>query len=310
MKQKNYKANLFATILFFTIPIVSFCQSDSTTTEKTEEEKPTLSLNVSYHANTNNSMYLLVDTKAKIDGKFTPIKAIKVNLYLDENTDSTIIGKFITDKNGQAKAILPISLQHKWKSKATHTFLAISEATKNFEETTTETIITKSKIEIDTTNDGETKTVTAKVLTFNGTNWVAKPEVELKIGIVRAGGGILSVGEEETFTTDETGVATATFNKDSLPGDAKGYLTLIAKIDQHDEIGNITQEKIIPWGKPSKIDNSFFDKRSLWSTRFRTPIWLLFMAYSIIIGVWGTIIYLIMQIIKIKKLGKINTNTF
>jgi len=40
------------------------------------------------------------------------------------------------------------------------------------------------------------------------------------------------------------------------------------------------------------------------SVLFRTPIGLLFVAYSIVIGVWGTIIYIILQIAKIKKMGK------
>ena len=48
-----------------------------------------------------------------------------------------------------------------------------------------------------------------------------------------------------------------------------------------------------------------FDQRKLWATKFRTPLWLLFMAYSIVIGVWGTIIYLVLQIIRIKRIGKI-----
>ena len=70
--------------------------------------------------------------------------------------------------------------------------------------------------------------------------------------------------------------------------------------------GNVRMEKSIPWGKYYSRENNF-GKRSLWATRDRSPIWLMFMAYSIIALVWGVIIYLIFQIIKIKKLGKEKT---
>ena len=61
-------------------------------------------------------------------------------------------------------------------------------------------------------------------------------------------------------------------------------------------------EKAIPWGKYYTRENNF-GKRSLWATRNHTPIWLLVMAYSIIALVWGVIFFLIIQIIKIKRLG-------
>jgi hypothetical protein len=116
-------------------------------------------------------------------------------------------------------------------------------------------------------------------------------------------GGILPAGDEETYTTDSTGSVTAEFKKDSLPGDEKGNIVLAAKVEDNDLFGNLLVEKKAPWGIATKPDKNFFDQRTLWSTRFRTPIWLLFMAYSIVIGVWGTIIFLVFQIVKIKKLG-------
>ena len=78
---------------------------------------------------------------------------------------------------------------------------------------------------------------------------------------------------------------------------------LVAKVEDNEQYGNLIIEKTVPWGIATRVDNSFFNQRTLWSTRFRTPWWLLFMAYSIVIAVWGTIIYLVLQIVKIKKLG-------
>ena len=141
---------------------------------------------------------------------------------------------------------------------------------------------------------------------YKNNQWVPAKDVEMKIGIERLG-GILSAGDEQTYTTDSTGTATSEFKKDSLPGDQQGNFMLIAKVEDNDELGNLIVEKKVPWGVAMKPDNNFFAQRTLWSTRFRTPIWLLFMAYSIVIGVWGTIIYLVVQLVKISKLGKATT---
>ena len=138
-----------------------------------------------------------------------------------------------------------------------------------------------------------------------GGDWVPAKDVEMKVGVARSG-GILSAGDEETYTTDSTGTVNAEFKKDSLPGDQKGNIALVAKVEDNDQYGNLLVEKTVPWGVALKPEKNFFDQRTLWTAQFRTPLWLMFMAYSIVIGVWGTIIYLISQLFKIKKLGKIS----
>jgi hypothetical protein len=41
----------------------------------------------------------------------------------------------------------------------------------------------------------------------------------------------------------------------------------------------------------------------LWATRDKAPVWLLLMAGFIVASVWGTIVFLLVQIGKIRKLG-------
>ena len=85
--------------------------------------------------------------------------------------------------------------------------------------------------------------------------------------------------------------------------DMYGNLILVARVEDNDQYGNLLVEKTVFCGVAIKQGKNFSDQRTLWSTRFKTPFWLLFVAYSIVIGVWGTIIYLVFQIVKIKKLG-------
>ena len=275
--------------------IIPFCALSQ------DSSKKELVLNVSYYMSSNKAVYVMTSAKTKVAKKFIPVSGINISLFLDN--DSSLIGKVTTDKDGLGKVIIPPSLKAVWDLSAKHSFKAVSEANKDFDATDAEASITKSRIVIDTLSNGEARTMIVKVTSFNGTDWIPVKDVEMKMGVSRSAGAILSAGDEATYTTDSTGTATAEFKKANLPGDDKGNIVLTAKVEENEELGNLVAEKTVPWGAAVKSDNSFFDQRTLWSTRFRTPFWLLFMAYSIVIGVWGTIIYLVLQIIKIKKIG-------
>ena len=263
--------------------------------------KHELVLTVSYFMDNNKVIYLKANAKTKIDTKFQPVQNAIVSLYLDNQSDSSFIGKITTDEAGIAKAIIPPSLKSLWEASSSHNILGFTKASREFEGVTSETAVTKTKMTIDTSSDGETRSITVTVMAQKDNEWIPAPDVEMRIGIKRMG-GILSAGDEETYTTDSSGVVTVEVKKDSLPGDEKGNIILAAKVEDNDIYGNLIVEETVPWGVAVKPDNSFFQQRTLWSTRFRTPLWLLFMAYSIVIGVWGTLIYLVFQIVKIYKL--------
>lgn len=295
MKRKNnIRISFLLIAVFFTGTINLFAQ---------DSVKKDLVVKVNYHMVENKMVYLFVNTTTKVERKFDPAANTIVQLYMDEINDTNLIAKLKTDEKGNAKAFLPPSLKSAWESSATHKFIAVAEAGKDFDETEGEANITKTKITIDTASDSETKSITVNVNALQDNEWVPVNEIELKVGIRRLG-GILTAGEELTYTTDSSGSITVEFNKDSLPGDKNGNIVLAAKVEDNDEYGNLLVTKTVPWGVGTTVDTKFFNQRTLWSTRNRTPGWLLFMAYSIVIGVWGTILYLLGQLLKIKKLSK------
>ena len=295
MRRKNKnKIIVVALALLMAGPFHVFAQ-DSTKNE--------LVMTVSYFMNNNKLVYLTVNTKTKIEKKFQPVQGMVVDLYLDSDSAANLVGKVTTNEKGLAKAIIPPPLKNIWDSASSHTFIGVSEPTKQFDATRAEAAMTKTKITIDTATDAETRNITVTVSALQDGEWVPAKDVEMKVGIARSGGSILSAGDEETYTTDSTGTVTAEFKRDSLPGDEKGNIILAAKVEDNDQYGNLFVEKTVPWGAALKPETNFFDQRTLWTTRFRTPFWLLFMAYSIVIGVWGTMIYLVWQIVKIKRLG-------
>jgi hypothetical protein len=295
MKRKNkLKISILLLAAFFA-GVTNVLAQDST--------KKELVVNVGYYMTNNKMIYLLVNTKTKIDKKFRPVANSMISLYLDSVSENNLIGKVKTDETGIAEATLPPVLKTNWESSATHKFLAVAAASKDFDETPGEAAVTKTKLSIDTSSDGETKSIKVTVLALNGSDWVPAKDVEMKVGISRMG-GILSAGDDPTYTTDSSGSVTVEFKKDSLPGDEKGNIVLTAKVEENDVYGNLLLEKTVPWGVAFKADNNFFNQRTLWTRGNKAPFWLLFMALSIIIGVWGTILYLVRQMFKIKKLAK------
>jgi len=270
--------------------------------DSSKNEKKELQLNVSYYQPQNNIPYVLVTTKTKVERKFIGVKDLKVKVYLNAVTDSNLIQSFQSTKTGEERIYISPTFKAAWDAASYFTFIAIAEANKEFDETKGEGQVTKAKLEIDTGRTDETKNVIVNVKQLQDGEWIPAKDVEIKIAVKRSFGN-LPIGDQETYTTDSTGAVTAEFKRDSLLGDGRGNFVLMARTEDNENFGNLFTEKIVNWGSPPVIDNTF-NHRSLWATSSKTPIWLLGLAYSIIVGVWGTIVYLIFQLIRIRKLGK------
>ena len=290
--------SIIRNVWLLTAAMLIFCAQlmaqDSTASE--------LNISLRYFMYNNKIPYMLVNTKTKVDGKFQPVKNMVLNIYLDSIAPPNLVGKVNTNNKGDAQAVIPISLKQQWDANASHKILAVSVENKQFAETTGDIEITKAKITVDTTIVDSVKTITAKVFEMKDKEWIPVKDVEMKIGISRLDGASLPVGKEATYTTDSTGQVTAEFTRENLPAE-KGILTLVVNVEDNDKYGNLVLEENLPWGVNIQQTNDL-DKRTLWSTRFKTPIWLLFMAYSIMAAVWGVLLYLVIQIIKIRRLGR------
>jgi hypothetical protein len=262
-------------------------------------EKPILSLHLKYYNDNNISQHIVVDAKAKIDRKFQQIAHIPVLLYITSDANkNNFIGKGVTNDKGQIVLFIPPSAKAEWMKSPNQTFIAVSTATKIFDEAKGELAITKAKLKIDTT---EGRMIHAKVLALVDTTWTPISAVDVIIGVKRLG-GILNANETATYPTDSAGGVTAEFKRDTLPGDTKGNLVLVASVVDNDSYGNLTAEMEVPWGN-KLVYTSNFDHRSLFARRGHSPLWLEFLAYGIVIVVWFVILYLFVQIKNIKKLG-------
>jgi hypothetical protein len=265
-----------------------------------DSARKTLLVDLSYHSLNNEVVYLSVHAKTKEKGKFQPVGGARLRLYLDKDSAVCLAGEIVTDTKGSAITFLPPSLKNQWNSAATHMFIALSDEDGAFNPSRTEASVVKAHLEMDT---GQGRTIIAKIVELKNGEWVPVKAVEIKVAIKRSGSD-LAVSDKESYTTDSTGTISAEFHRDNIPGAKNGLLTLVAKVDDNDTYGNLRVEKTEPWGTVLKLSDTF-DKRSLWAARFKTPLWLLLMEYSIFLSVWSVVIYLIFQIIKIIRAGRL-----
>jgi hypothetical protein len=286
------KKGLLVACLFFAAMTNSFAQ------EEKEDEGPQPVIRLQYFNNNNKLQYLLLHSQLKKGKVFTPQANKSYSLYLDSADQQYLVGNLKTNNDGKAKTFINPSLKEKWNASSSHVFI-LKEGD---EEIISDFTINKSKINIDTVNTDGARSIVATVTRLQDEEWIPVPDVELKVGVQRLG-GILSAGEEDMYTTDSTGAVTVELSKPGIPGDAKGNYSLAVRVEDHETLGNLLFEQTVPWGNRSVAEKGFFEQRTLWSTRFRTPLWLLLMAYTIVIGVWGTLLYLIWQLYKIKKIG-------
>jgi len=278
----------FVVILFSFIGVQIFAQA----------EKNELSLNVAYYNSNNQMHYLKAQAKSKINGKLQMIPGIELAFYITDETAPNLLGKSVTNEKGEAVLLIPASAKDEWNKSAAQHFSAVSVTNKQFETTSGSVDIVKAKIQIDTLED---RNIVATLFELKDSIWAPVKEVDLRVAIKRQVGE-LNVNETPTYTTDSLGMVTAEFKRENFPGDSKGNLVLIVKLDENDVYGNLTAEKIVPWGV-IETHVSIFNDRSLFARRGYSPLWLEILAYSIVLVVWIVLFYLVNQIRKIIQLG-------
>jgi hypothetical protein len=296
MKKKKNKKGFWLLVFLMYLPWLPAAAQDA-------PAAPELVLDLGYYAINNLPPYVKVNTRIKLDRKkFEPAAGITVKVYLGEENEDALLGTVVTDTKGYGKLFIPASLKEAWDKADSHTFLGMAEEKEPYEAAEAELTITKARIKIDTLQEDDTRYVLITVEEKNQGSWAPVKDVELKAAVKRLAGD-LNIGEDDTYTTDDAGEVKAEFLRDSLPGDEKGNIVLVAKMDDHENYGNLSAEITARWGAPFTY-SSRFHERTLFATRDKTPGWLLFLAYFIVSIVWGTLIYIVVLIFKIRKLGR------
>jgi hypothetical protein len=160
-------------------------------------------------------------------------------------------------------------------------------------------VVSKAELKVTVDMKDSVKTATA-LLTLNG-----QPVNEKAISFfVKRLYSLHPIGE--SATTDEDGIATIDIPMD-IPADLEGNLAVIANIVDDENVGTVEGSTIVAW--PMKSEKTgHWGERSLSASRDKAPFYLILVSNVIICIIWGTILYVLLQLFKIKKYSKLNFN--
>lgn len=265
-----------------------------------QEDKITPRIDITYYQIANDLPYVNVRVRKRVDRRFLPITNVPVNLFFNEESEETKMGSIVTNDKGEGKLILPESLRESWNDLQEFEFIAVLLPSDSIEDMSESMFIKRARLLVETEDTDEGRIIRVTVQEKSEDDWNAIADTEVKIFVKRHFGRLV-VGDDY-YTTDENGVV-ETLHEEDFPGDEEGMITLGGIVEDHEEYGNVIAYLPVKWGIPIKDEP--FRKRSLWASRANTPWWLLIFPNLVILGVWGVIGYLVLMILKIKKLGKV-----
>jgi mono/diheme cytochrome c family protein len=147
----------------------------------------------------------------------------------------------------------------------------------------------------------EARSLTASIFTADSAK-LPLAEVDVHY-YVKRDFGFMTFGEISNYTSDK-GQVTVSF-PDDIIGDEQGNVLVYARVENDFLYKNAETRLSLKWGSPLVTEDTKFDQRTLWGSRSKSPVWLLILANGILAGVWGVILYILYNLFRIKKAGKI-----
>lgn len=299
MKQLSIKSTHFIPRailgLFIFLLLVSpnklLAQEDSTSTDNAEEVS-LISPSLQFLAvqKSDNSIDLKSSLLAKINGWPMKLQLLKISFYQVDNDEEKELGFLITDKIGKGVLNIKADLVTPDQDGIVN-FKAVFTGNKLMESVEEELTIKRARLEMTPVKEDSLLTVQIKLVEIG----TGKPIPEATVGVfVKRLFKPLKIGEA---TTDENGEASIEI-RNNLPGNGKGEITLLAKVDEDEVFGYLEASAVKPWGIPvSEIIQE--QPRALWSKN--PPIWMLVTFIILMTAVWGHYIVIIYELFRLRK---------
>ncbi|MBK8609807.1 MAG: hypothetical protein IPL84_07620 [Chitinophagaceae bacterium] len=292
-QQKLLFVFLFVSLM---MPFGLIAQTDSAASkeEVVAEEKEMISpsLDLIVVQKGDNSIDLKVAIQAKVDKVFHKLPLLKVSFLQVIGDEEKEIGSMITDRAGKAVfTCKPNAVVADNEGKIN--FKAVFAGNKSMDPADAAVTIKRARIELTPVKEDSVYTVQLKLVDVGSGKEIPVPETDLGVFVKRLFKP-LKIG---TATTDENGEASVEIAS-KLPGNAKGDITLIAKLDESELYGNLETSTVVNWGVPVS-DVVQAAPRALWSAH--PPIWMMVTFVVLMTVVWGHYIVIIFELFRLRK---------
>jgi hypothetical protein len=285
---------LLAVLLSLILPKQTAAQTESTAKEPEKEEAKTYSPLIEFISiqKSDNTVDLRTSVKAKISGSLTKLQGLKIEFYSGLDSLAKKIGEVLTDANGVA-IVNCKSDQLSSDAEGKLNFKASFAGKDSIEAAEEVLAVKRARLEITPVKDDSLLTVQLKLFDLSTGAEVAVAETDLGVYVKRMFSN-LKVGEGKT---DEAGEASVEI-PNNLPGDEKGNITLVARVDENENFGFLEASVVQKWGSP--VSNELKElPRALWSPH--PPIWMLITFIVLMTAVWGHYIVIIFELFRLRK---------
>lgn len=282
--------SLLALLIFLILPGRGTAQNDSTEKKGPNTYSPLIAF-VSIQKS-DNSVDLKTNVTAKINGTLTKLAGLKIEFTIGADSTAKKLGEVITDTKGVAifnckPEQLTTDGEGKLNFKATFAGKDSIEAA--------EEVVAVKRARLEITPVKEDSILTAKVKLVDLSTGTETPVDSTTVGVyVKRMFSALKLGEG---ATDEAGEATIEI-PNNLPGDDKGNLTLLARLDESDTYGNLEGSVVQQWGTAVSSELKELP-RALWSPH--PPIWMLVTFVVLMSAVWGHYLVIIIQLFRLRR---------
>ena len=286
MKNQLIIRNLLLLIISFSLGSFCFAQT---------AKKSTVRLSVQYFKIMDGEVFFEIRATSRVNKKNIQLANIDLSIYNELDDDTVLLDKLTTDHNGTSKITLDNIDAIQPDSTQVYTIKVTFKGNDSFK---------KASRSISFKNAD----INAKLITKDSINYIEATLLDSNTGSpieneylgVQVERLFLPLIIEELNKTDENGTILVPI-ENGIPG-VDGIINIEVVLNDSDDYGTVKSIVSAPIGKPI-VDESKFDERTMWSSRDKTPIFLLIFPNLLIFGMWGLIIYLFINLFKIYKLN-------
>jgi len=224
-----------------------------------------------------------------------PVYEAEINFYNTTDEEDILLGTVKTDKEGFARLTLPANQSYLIDTDEYINFKAEFEKTEAIKRYKKSIAVKDLILDLNLKEIDSVKTAMIKAYTLDS----LKTEVPIsEADVVFSVRGMINNMPIETATIED-GEYEFEFPT-NIPGDVNGNIDVFVSIEDHDDFGNVIQQKSVNWGTYKEQIKE--DSNTLWSEA--APIWMYIVLTILLGGVWIKYIYVIKNLFKIKNEGK------
>lgn len=280
------KGTIGAACLSLLLSLAAFAQEEATA----EAVSPLIEF--SSIQKSDGTITLTASVKAKIKGSLTKLAEMPLSFLSVTDSAETTLGQTMTSGNGTGSVNFASDKAAADREGKLH-FKVMVAGNPQVEAGEEVLEIKKAKLTLEPFIEDSVTNVRLKLSDLSTGTAAPLPETGLNLYVKRTFSN-LKVGEG---TTDENGEAVVEVPV-KLPGDAKGNLHLIARLDENETYGTVEASVSQAWGVPVSDEVKELP-RALWSTH--PPIWMLITFSVLMTAVWGHYIVIIFELFRLRN---------